>query len=282
MHNKRRIAALIAVCGLIGAVGTGAALAYFTDEETHTNTFTVGKVEVDGLEEHWDTTDKNRNGIPDKSEHTVPNQEIPKDPQIKNTGINDAIVFIKLTVPVRNVTLVSDDGTKSVKKPQEVFWFKDANDTVSTHANNFDPNWIHLSKEDTGTDLSGSARTYVFGYNAKIAKDQVTTPLFGEIQVKNIIEGEIAEGEAQNIVVDYYAIQPTEILENSNDLTDKLDETNLSKIYDVRIRFEHPVHLLKPIPAATWTCTGTHTEGRNGSKYVLSFFCPRIFEPFSR
>ena len=233
MHNKRRIAALIAVCGLIGAVGTGAALAYFTDEETHTNTFTVGKVEVDGLEEHWDTTDKNGNGIPDKSEHTVPNQEIPKDPQIKNTGINDAIVFIKLTVPVRNVTLVSDDGTKSVKKPQEVFWFKDANDTVSTHANNFDPNWIHLSKEDTGTDLSGSARTYVFGYNAKIAKDQVTTPLFGEIQVKNIIEGEIAEGEAQNIVVDYYAIQPTEILENSNDLTDKLDETNLSKIYDV-------------------------------------------------
>ena len=118
MHNKKRIAALMAVCGLIGAIGTGATLAYYTDEETHTNTFTVGKVEVDGLEEHWDTTDENGNGIPDKSEHTVPNQEIPKDPQVKNTGINDAIVFIKLTFPVMYITLVSDDGTRSVKKPQ--------------------------------------------------------------------------------------------------------------------------------------------------------------------
>lgn len=233
MNKKRRAAALIAACGLIGAVGTGATLAYFTDEETHTNTFTIGKVEIDGLEQHWDTTDNDRDGVPDKSENMVPNQEVSKDPQIKNTGINDAIVFVKLTVPVKNVTLVSDDGTKSAKKSQEVFWFKDAADTVSSHVNNFDPNWIHLTREDTGTNLAGSSRSYVFGYNTKIAKDQVTTPLFDKIQVKNIIEGEIAENEAQNIIVDYYAIQPTEILENSIDLTDKLDETNLAKIYDV-------------------------------------------------
>lgn len=236
MHNKRKAAALIAACGLIGAIGTGATLAYFTDEETHTNTFTVGKVQIDGLEQHWDTTDNDGDGVPDKSENLVPNQEVSKDPQIKNTGINDAIVFVKLTVPVKNVTLVSDDGTKSAKKPQEMFWFKDATDTVSSHLNNFDPNWIHLAGEDTGTDLTGDSRSYVFGYNTKIAKDQVTAPLFDKIQVKNIIEGEIAENEAQNIIVDYYAIQPTEILENSIDLTDKLDETNLSKIYDVYMR----------------------------------------------
>ena len=78
MQNKKRMKTMIAATAMIGVLAIGGISAYFTDGDTATNTFTVGKVSIDLQEPNWN---------PPKD--ITPNQEIKKDPQIKNDGIND-------------------------------------------------------------------------------------------------------------------------------------------------------------------------------------------------
>jgi predicted ribosomally synthesized peptide with SipW-like signal peptide len=236
---------------LLGAGALGGTLAYLTDNENTVNTFTVGKVKIDGIEPSYPGNDS------DDVKDLVPNEEIAKDPQLKNTGVNDAIAFIKVTVPVEDVTLVADDGTKSAKAPQEIFWLKMNADEISTHANHFASDWIELTEEEgyynTGGDKVSAysapgTRTYIFGYNKKVqgssttdgsaqtADNLKTSALFEKVQLKNVLEGELAEGAARNLVVDFYAIQADEVLENSVDLSDTLDKTNLTKIYEIFVK----------------------------------------------
>ena len=61
----------------------------------------------------------------------APNGEVPKNPAVSNVGTNDVYVFVKISVPVKNVTMVGDDGTKdgSGKKNQEIFYFKQNTDS---------------------------------------------------------------------------------------------------------------------------------------------------------
>ena len=86
--TKKRIAAA-AACGMLAAVGAGASAAYLTDGESVTNTFTVGKVSIDLTEPGY---------TPENEVPRVPNQEIPKDPTVVNTGNNDEIVFVSFDI----------------------------------------------------------------------------------------------------------------------------------------------------------------------------------------
>ena len=218
---KRIVLAVIGFAVVLAMAITGTAL-YLTDNDSATNTVTVGDVKVDLTEPNWEDT-----------EDVVPNQELAKDPQVTNTGVNDAIVFLTLQVPVANITVTADDGTKGAKANSELFWFKDSTDGASVHANNFDSNWAHLETRDTGANLNGATRTYVFAYKTPVAKDQTTTPLFDKIQVKNFIENEIAAGATEQIELKSYAIQASNVLENGIDLTGTLSNANLTKIYDI-------------------------------------------------
>ena len=197
---------------------------YLTDRDTAVNTVTVGDIKIDLDEPNWhDTYD------------VIPNQELPKDPQIKNTGVNDAIVFMTVQVPVEEITLTADNGTKGVKAPSELFWFKDTADGASTHANNFDSNWVHLDTKDTGADMSGLSHTYVFAYKTPLAANQTTSPLFDKIQIKNFIENEIMGGITEDIFINAYGIQASNVLESGVDLSNNLTTANLAKIYDIFI-----------------------------------------------
>ena len=222
---KKRIALAVIGCLLILAMAIGGTALYLTDNDSATNTVTVGDVKVDLIEPNWtDTND------------VVPNQELTKDPQVTNTGVNDAIIFMTLQVPVENITLTADDGTKGTKGNSELFWFKDTADGASVHANNFDSNWVHLDTKDTGADLTGTSRTYVFAYKTAVAKDQTTNPLFDKIQVKNFIENEIAAGKTEQIKLNSYAIQASNVLESGIDISSSLTNANLSKIYDIYVK----------------------------------------------
>lgn len=222
---KKRISIAAVCCFLLLAMAIGGTGLYLTDNDSATNTVTIGDVKIDLLEPNWtDTYD------------VVPNQELTKDPQIKNTGINDAIMFMTVEVPVESITLTADNGTKGTKANNELFWFKKTSDGLSTHANNFDTNWVHLDTKDTGADLSGSSRTYVFAYKTKVAKNATTTALFDKIQVKNFIENELAAGTTEQIKIKAYGIQASNVLESGVDLTGTLNTSNLSKIYDAYVR----------------------------------------------
>lgn len=222
--GKRLIFALLS-CIIVLALGIYGTALYLTDNDSATNTITIGEIKIDLLEPDWTDTD-----------NVVPNQELTKNPQIKNIGINDAVVFMTVEVPVDNITITADDGTKGTKARNELFWFKDSADGLSTHANNFDSNWVHLDTKDNGSNLTGDSRTYVFAYKTPIAKNETTTPLFDKIQVKNFIENEIAVGMTEEIRINAYGIQASDVLESGVDLSDSLTTANLAKIYGVMMK----------------------------------------------
>lgn len=255
---KKKTIVTLATCGLVAVMGITGTVAYLTDQTEATNNFTFGDVKVDTLELAWDTTDNDNDGVPDVAEDVVPNQQIPKSVQAKNVGINDAIVFVKVTVPVQSVTRVSDNGTVEKKadgthdtKLQEIFYFQHQDDSVNLENNNFEDSWVNLPEEEIGYDGAGGSteylnlsntkgynrniRTYVFGYNKRIAKNELTTTLFDKVQIKNIIENEISPNAIKDIKVETYSVQADNIV-NANGVIDTigvLSHDTLKEIYDI-------------------------------------------------
>lgn len=89
MKNKKLISMLVAVT-LVAVVGVGATLAYFTDKDEAKNVITMGHVDIELDEPHFDKeTDEAGNPVDDydgaedgKISNVVPGQVIPKDPTI--------------------------------------------------------------------------------------------------------------------------------------------------------------------------------------------------------
>ena len=81
MKRKRTI---IAAVILLLVVAVGGAIAYFTDSDEKTNTFTIGNVDISLTETAWSSTDSDSNGVPDAAENLMPGQSVPKNPVINN------------------------------------------------------------------------------------------------------------------------------------------------------------------------------------------------------
>ena len=88
MNKKKTIIAAIV---LLLVLLVGGAIAYFTDEDEKTNTFTIGDIDISLAEEHW---------VASNGENVMPGQVIAKDPVITNdSAANDAYVFMKVVIP---------------------------------------------------------------------------------------------------------------------------------------------------------------------------------------
>ncbi len=221
---KKRTITSLAAAGILCASALGTTLAYLTDTDQKTNEFTVGKVDMELTETDWD---------PEEAKKLDPNEENAKNPVITlDESSNDAVVFLRVEVPVKEVTLVQDDGTKGTKEAQEIFWLKQSSDAIGTHANNFSENWIPLSET-----TEGSVKTYVFGYKTKLTEAGSTEPLFDKVQLKNILENEISTEEKLNINVSAYAIQAESILHDNAaiDTSGNMTEDTLRTIYQIYV-----------------------------------------------
>ena len=104
MMKNRKLVKGIALAAVITALAAGGTAAYLTDFETATNSFTVGKVDIDLDEPNWK---------PEDNTDLVPTQVIRKDPYVANKGVNEAFVYLEVSVPVRNVITVAKDGTRN-------------------------------------------------------------------------------------------------------------------------------------------------------------------------
>ena len=219
------------VAALLMFVGVSGILAYQTDSEVSDNVFTVGRVKIDLTEPAYPGNDS------DDVKDQLGFQETAKNPTVTNTGINDAVVFIKMTVPVENVVTINDDGTKNESARQELFFFKDSADAATSHANNFTSTWIELPAYETGTNMAGDTRTYVFGYSRKVAKDQSTDPLFDKVQFARLLEHSLVSGTEEDIDIEAYAIQAGGLFNNSAviDTNGTLTAADLGKIYSLYV-----------------------------------------------
>ena len=135
----KKITALCLCVALLAVAVVGASLAYFTDTDNATNTFTVGNVKIDLIESKFHREGNDNSGdtsIPDptqtasgmryvtdghkaftdaeikadaetymadylavKGENMVPGRGVAKCPYVVNTGANDAYIRIRVMIP---------------------------------------------------------------------------------------------------------------------------------------------------------------------------------------
>lgn len=210
---KRNI--ILAVC-LATVMTIGGIAAYFTDTDSATNVFTVGKVEVQLTEPQYDAH-------PDDHKNLTPGKLLDKDPQITNTGINDAYVFLDVTIPKANAATAESDGSRNPALVQELFSYE------------ISDGWTQIVKEDRA---DGCRYVYVYGDSKKctpLAAGQTTPSLFkdGKIRFINVIEGQGFEEEMLELPVDAYGIQTTDIqggTSNPQEVWSVLDTQNVDEI----------------------------------------------------
>ena len=190
--NKTFLAAIVLLLLFV----VGGAVAYFTDTDTKTNTFTIGNVDIDILEANWSTTDSNSNGVPDAAENLMPGQSVTKDPVIRNLSTsNPAYVFAKVEVPCTTETT-----------PRELFTY-----TVNN-------GWAELSSAQVACTSGGNA-THVYYYGsgssltplAKAVDSSTPTPtstaVFSSVTLLSSLTGNEGLTGEKNVVVTGYGIQ---------------------------------------------------------------------------
>ena len=173
MDKKRTIIAAIV---LLLVLIVGGAVAYFTDTDTKTNTFTIGSVDITLTEENWDAT---------AAQDMMPGETVTKDPIVNNVGKNKAFVFMKVEVPC-----LSDDT-------KELFTY-----TVNS-------GWNLL---ENGTCTDGKAiKVYNYGSASgmtELAVDASTPALFNNVTLVNLTNAEASKATGDlNMVVTGYGIQ---------------------------------------------------------------------------
>lgn len=190
----------VVIAGVLAAIlAVGGISAYFTATQDRLNSWTVGKVAIDFEEPNYDSQ------TPEEKANITPNKDLVKDPQITNTGKNDAYVFMKVNVPKANVAAAASDGVKLPAKVQELF-----NYTIND-------GWVKVT-EDTGDQ---DVNTYVFAYakNGKctaLKPQEKTNLLFRDEKITfiNIIEGQGLEGVTLEMPIKAVAIQTNDLGDN--------------------------------------------------------------------
>lgn len=126
MKNKKmrqRILSVLLVCALII---TGA-FAFLSATDSKTNVFTVGNIDI----ELWENFDIDNSGTLDNdevfyesnevvpmTETILPGEEVFKQPYVKNTGDNDAWIFMTVSIPTAPLTDLVADANGNVNITQ--------------------------------------------------------------------------------------------------------------------------------------------------------------------
>ena len=184
----------VSLAVLLGAtLLTGGAFAYFTDADSAVNTFTVGSVKID-LQEPGFSEDEGINITPGKT--------VEKDPQILNTGNNDAYVYMQIGIPTANIVTVNDSGMKNASASAELFSY-----TVNT-------GWTQVGNKETQGDLN----VYTYAYTGdgagaleRLPAGERSVSLFDSVTFANIVEDQGLENVQKEIIVTAYAIQADDL-----------------------------------------------------------------------
>ena len=166
--DKRRVLVLaLAVC-LTAILAIGGTLAYFTDQDSATNTFTMGAgVSIDLFEHNADGKEVDERTYSD----VVPGVAYDKDPTVRNTGSSDAWIRV-------NVTLTRYSVFKAAAKEYSV------TDLSTIFGGHDESKWTRAGITE-GTD----SITYSYYYNASVAPGASTVPLFTSVKIPGAFTG---------------------------------------------------------------------------------------------
>ncbi len=192
---KKNTVKIMTLAGILCLASVGGVSAYLTDYEKVSNEFTVGKVDIELKEPEWK---------PEENKKIEPSKVIHKDPQITNTGTNDAFVYMEVSIPMANVEAAAENGERLGKKVQELFYFE-AKDS-----------WMQLSVQNTE-----SRRTYTYAYTKILKPQESSEALFDTVKFLNLIEGQL-DGQTFEIPVRAYAIQTSYTGGSSDNLSEQI------------------------------------------------------------
>ena len=192
---KKNTVKIMTLAGILCLASVGGVSAYLTDYEKVSNEFTVGKVDIELKEPEWK---------PEENKKIEPSKVIHKDPQITNTGTNDAFVYMEVSIPMANVEAAAENGERLGKKVQELFYFE-ARDS-----------WMQLSVQNTE-----SRRTYTYAYTKILKPQETSEALFDTVKFLNLIEGQL-DGQTFEIPVRAYAIQTSYTGGSSDNLSEQI------------------------------------------------------------
>ncbi len=192
---KKNTVKIMTLAGILCLASVGGVSAYLTDYEKVSNEFTVGKVDIELKEPEWK---------PEENKKIEPSKVIHKDPQITNTGTNDAFVYMEVSIPMANVEAAAENGERLGKKVQELFSFE-AKDS-----------WMQLSVQNTE-----SRRTYTYAYTKILKPQETSEALFDTVKFLNLIEGQL-DGQTFEIPVRAYAIQTSYTGGSSDNLSEQI------------------------------------------------------------
>lgn len=189
MNRKKMIITAVVLLLLVVA---GGILAYFTDTDTETNTFTIGNVKIDLVEDNWNAT---------SAQGILPGTEVSKDPKVSNVGTAGAYMFLKVQEPCYGGT--------------PVFKFNDEDDEVNE-------GWVPVGNErvcESNTGVSTATTIYAYGSSSamtEVTANSSTGTLFDSVILDSTLDktaltalvgGDFDDPQAINIVVDAYGIQ---------------------------------------------------------------------------
>ena len=240
-----------AIAYVIAILLIGNTAAYFTDVEVKDNIITIGRIDLQ-LDE---------GDFPSDAVSVVSGSRQAKAPRLINTGTKEEFVFLKITVPKKNITLLDSLGMPDTQysntNPQQLFRFtanddqqsetlpKQENKDIDFSYHYGSPNgeddsvpvgWVLIESDDTNADDD----EYVFGYNKKLSPNETsgTCTLFDAVQLKSFIDGEVSE--TVSIGVYGFGIQADNLKAVISDSSDMVDTsktmysiTDLQAIYKI-------------------------------------------------
>ena len=194
---KKTLTVLLALV-LVIAMSVAGTMAYLTSEDSVTNTFTVGKVQIK-LDEAKANPDgslvANADRVKANSYKLIPGHTYNKDPMV--TVLKDSeSSYIKMTVTF----------TKAAEL--DAIFSPNGADMTSIFVGYDDTNWI---AKDVTKDAEKNTRTYEFWYKEAVAApdaDVALDALFDKIVVPGTITNDqLKTIEGMTITVNAYAIQ---------------------------------------------------------------------------
>ncbi|MBQ6168393.1 hypothetical protein [Ruminococcus flavefaciens] len=231
MTPKKRILLMLSA-GVLLLIAAMSAMLSSSDDIT--NRFQPGRFDIVLEEPHW---------TPDH-DSVVPNEELPKDPQVRNKGEVDAFVFVEVTVPYYDELITESlDGTGAAKLSLPVVKFvcsgkEPAFDSTATPAQTVSDGWLELSGSPS-KDEENKTFTYTYAYVGAdpdsmeaVPPEAVTGQLFDSIKFCNARESisdtePFIENRSVNVMVSARGIQ-TEYLKSDSET-----ETDPEKVWQV-------------------------------------------------
>ena len=176
---KKKIISLCLVAALAVVAIAGTSLAYFTDKDAKTNTFTLGNVDIELNEENWE-----------EPIAAVPDVKYDKDPVVTNIGENDAWIRV-------DVTLSDAEAFTAAAEKHNI------TDLATIFADHDEEKWT-LAGEPV-YDKEADTLTYSYYYNTILEDGESTEALFTSVTIPAVFDNDDMKKIGADFTIDVTA-----------------------------------------------------------------------------